>query len=61
MSLFLFSILVSPRFTVLPQNPTDVYEGNPVVMDCVAQGDPTPAIHWDKNSNMDSFDKNRYE
>ncbi|XP_073988787.1 inactive tyrosine-protein kinase 7-like isoform X2 [Rhodnius prolixus] len=54
-------VVVSPRFTVLPQNPTDVYEGNPVVMDCVAQGDPTPAIHWDKNSNMDSFDKNRFQ
>ncbi|KAL1124690.1 hypothetical protein AAG570_001314, partial [Ranatra chinensis] len=54
-------VVVGPKFTVLPKNPTDAYEGSLVLMDCVAEGDPKPAIHWDKNSAMDNFDKTRFQ
>ncbi|XP_066909298.1 inactive tyrosine-protein kinase 7 isoform X1 [Halyomorpha halys] len=53
-------VVVSPKFTVLPQNPTYVSESSIVIMDCMAEGDPKPAIHWDKNSDMESFDKTRF-
>ena len=55
----MFSFAVTPKFTVLPQNPTYVSENTAIVMDCMAEGDPKPAIHWDKNSDMESFDKTR--
>lgn len=50
-------VVVSPKFTVLPQNPTYVSESEPILMDCMAEGDPKPAIHWDKNSDMETLDK----
>lgn len=54
-----YSVSVSPKFTVLPSNPTEVFEGESLLLDCMADGDPKPAIHWDKNSNMEGFDKTR--
>uniref|UniRef100_A0A146LW09 Tyrosine-protein kinase-like otk n=3 Tax=Lygus hesperus TaxID=30085 RepID=A0A146LW09_LYGHE len=54
-------VVVSPKFTNLPSNPTEVFEGEPLMLDCMAEGDPKPAIHWDKNSNMEGFDKTRFK
>lgn len=34
-----------------PVNVTE-FEGAPVLLQCAAEGDPKPAIHWDKNSKM---------
>lgn len=45
------SISVSPKFTVKPSNTSEL-EGNPVLLQCAAVGDPKPTIHWDKNSKM---------
>lgn len=44
---------------MLPQNPTDGFEGYPVIMDCIAEGDPKPTIQWDKNTVMNDFDQKR--
>ncbi|KAK3919401.1 Inactive tyrosine-protein kinase 7 [Frankliniella fusca] len=43
---------VTPKFTVLPQNPSEAIEGYSVLIDCGAEGDPKPTIQWDKNSVM---------
>ncbi|XP_018496101.1 inactive tyrosine-protein kinase 7 [Galendromus occidentalis] len=45
---------VSPRFTVFP-NSTEVLEGHPVWLNCQAEGDPEPHIHWDRNSRANSL------
>lgn len=44
---------------MLPQNPTEAFEGYPIMLDCTAEGDPKPAIQWDKNSQMNDFDSKR--
>ncbi|XP_014250092.1 inactive tyrosine-protein kinase 7-like [Cimex lectularius] len=54
-------VVASPKFAILPQNPTEVLEGSPLMLDCVAEGDPLPTIHWDKNSNMKNVDDVRYK
>ncbi|XP_034234666.1 inactive tyrosine-protein kinase 7-like isoform X2 [Thrips palmi] len=43
---------VTPKFIVLPKNPSEAVEGYSVMIDCAAEGDPKPTIHWDKNSVM---------
>ncbi|XP_046676097.1 inactive tyrosine-protein kinase 7-like [Homalodisca vitripennis] len=53
-------VVVTPKFIVLPQNPTDGFEGYPVIMDCIAEGDPKPTIQWDKNTVMNDFDQRRF-
>ena len=57
---FLFVSSVKPHFKVHPQNAT-AYEGYPVMIHCVANGDPEPTIQWDKNSKVNSFDLNRFK
>ena len=47
--LLFFSFTVKPQFKVKPKN-TTAYEGYPVTLHCVATGDPTPTIQWDKNN-----------
>lgn len=47
----MFSI-VAPKFTILPDNPTEAIEGYPVMLHCFAEGYPTPTIQWDKDSRM---------
>ena len=37
------SVVVKPKFSVKPQN-TTVKEGDSVLIDCAAEGDPTPTI-----------------
>ncbi|XP_020293317.1 tyrosine-protein kinase-like otk, partial [Pseudomyrmex gracilis] len=45
-------VVVAPKFTKLPDNPTEAIEGYPVMLHCVAEGYPTPTIQWDKDSRM---------
>ncbi|XP_075214156.1 inactive tyrosine-protein kinase 7-like [Lycorma delicatula] len=53
-------VVVTPKFDVLPQNPTEAFEGYPIMLDCTAEGDPKPTIQWDKNSQMNDFDSKRF-
>ncbi|XP_069698468.1 inactive tyrosine-protein kinase 7 isoform X2 [Periplaneta americana] len=53
-------VIVTPKFRVFPQNPTEAYEGYPVMIHCIAEGDPKPTIKWDRNSNFSAFDRNRF-
>lgn len=52
-------VLVAPKFSLLPKNPTIVMEGFPVWLDCVGEGDPKPTVQWDKNLKMNDFDRSR--
>jgi len=52
-------VSVTPKFRVYPQNPTEAYEGYPIMIHCIADGDPKPTIKWDRNSNFSGFDRNR--
>ncbi|GLV45808.1 off-track [Carabus blaptoides fortunei] len=53
-------VVVAPKFSVMPKNPTEAIEGYSVMIDCVVEGDPKPMIQWDKNSRMNDFDKSRF-
>ncbi|RZF35776.1 hypothetical protein LSTR_LSTR012074 [Laodelphax striatellus] len=53
-------VVETPKFVVLPRNPTEAFEGYSIQMDCVAEGDPKPTIQWDKNSVMNDFDSKRF-
>ena len=46
--ILIFSQLVKPKFTVKPQN-TTVFEGQSLLVDCEAYGDPEPVITWIKD------------
>ncbi|KAK3092980.1 hypothetical protein FSP39_009604 [Pinctada imbricata] len=50
-------VVEMPKFQISPQNLT-VYEGQPVMLHCVAIGDPKPDVNWDKNYFRD-FDFSR--
>ncbi|CAG9864509.1 unnamed protein product [Phyllotreta striolata] len=54
-------VVVAPKFSVLPKNPTEAVEGDSVTIDCVVEGDPKPTIQWDKNLNMNDFDLERFK
>lgn len=49
-----------PVLKVRPTNAT-VYEGESVMLDCAANGDPLPTIQWDKNHVTGSFDMQRFQ
>ena len=52
---------VKPRFRVKPTN-TTVIEGGFLLLHCVAVGDPTPTVNWDKNNRVDDgLDPNRFK
>ena len=51
---------MKPRFKVRPVN-TTVVEGHSVMLHCVATGDPTPTIQWDRNNKVDAFDLHRFK
>lgn len=40
---------VTPKFVVLPKNPSEGYEGYAIRLDCAAEGNPLPTIQWDSN------------
>jgi PTK7 protein tyrosine kinase 7 len=44
---------------VAPLNPTEAFEGNAVMIHCIAEGDPKPTIQWDKDSRLNGFDQKR--
>lgn len=58
--LWRWSVAVKPRFKVRPVN-TTVVEGHSVMLHCVATGDPTPTIQWDRNNKVDAFDLHRFK
>jgi len=45
---------------VRPSN-TTAYEGYSTMLHCVAVGDPTPVVRWDKNNRVSSFDPERFK
>ncbi|XP_063220526.1 inactive tyrosine-protein kinase 7-like [Bacillus rossius redtenbacheri] len=53
-------VIVTPKFSVYPRNPTEAFEGYPVMIHCIAEGDPKPTIKWDRNSNFSAFDPHRF-
>ncbi|KAL3284491.1 hypothetical protein HHI36_018652 [Cryptolaemus montrouzieri] len=59
-ALIVIDVVVSPKFNITPKNPTEVVEGQNVIIDCVVEGNPKPTIHWDKNLVMNDFDKSRF-
>jgi len=54
------SVVVKPRMKVRPVNTTTI-EGHSVMLHCVATGDPTPTIQWDRNNKVDGFDLKRFK
>ena len=55
----LWIISEPPKFLVTPRNPTDAVEGQSVLIDCQAHGNPKPTIQWDKETDLNGFDHNR--
>ncbi|XP_043256636.1 tyrosine-protein kinase-like otk [Colletes gigas] len=54
-------VIIAPKFTVQPQNPTEAIEGYPVMLHCAAEGDPKPTIQWDKDLRMSNLNNSRFE
>ncbi|XP_076264901.1 tyrosine-protein kinase-like otk isoform X2 [Rhynchophorus ferrugineus] len=54
-------VVVAPRFIVPPKTPIEVNEGESLMIDCIAEGDPEPTVQWDKNSSMNDFDLTRFK
>ena len=54
-------VIIAPKFTIQPQNPTEAIEGYPVMLHCAAEGDPKPTIQWDKDSRMNNLNNSRFE
>ncbi|GFY42956.1 inactive tyrosine-protein kinase 7 [Trichonephila inaurata madagascariensis] len=47
-------VIVMPKFSVQPSD-TVADEGDPVILHCLAEGDPVPIIQWDKNNELNGF------
>ncbi|XP_071834014.1 inactive tyrosine-protein kinase 7-like isoform X2 [Apostichopus japonicus] len=45
-------VFIKPKFTVIPQN-TTVLEGETIVVNCEAFGDPNPVVTWVKEEGKD--------
>jgi len=56
----LSSVAVKPKMKVRPVNTTTI-EGRPIMLHCVATGDPAPTIQWDRNNKVDAFDLQRFK
>ncbi|XP_029681073.1 inactive tyrosine-protein kinase 7-like [Formica exsecta] len=54
-------VVIAPKFTIQPQNPTEAIEGYPLMLHCAADGDPKPTIHWDRDSRMNNLEDPRFE
>ncbi|KAK3595006.1 hypothetical protein CHS0354_003731 [Potamilus streckersoni] len=53
-------VVEPPSFQIKPLN-TTVYEGQTVMLHCLALGDPKPSIIWDKNYFADGWDLSRFK
>ncbi|GBN34617.1 Tyrosine-protein kinase-like otk [Araneus ventricosus] len=49
-----------PKFSVQPSD-TVANEGDPVILHCLAEGDPLPIIQWDKNNELNGFNHQRFK
>lgn len=49
-----------PKFSVQPSD-TIANEGEPVILHCLAEGDPTPIIQWDRNNELNGFNPQRFK
>ncbi|XP_056630465.1 tyrosine-protein kinase-like otk [Diorhabda sublineata] len=54
-------VVVAPKFSVLPKTPSEAFEGESILIDCIVEGDPKPTIQWDKNLKMNDFDLERFK
>ncbi|XP_015603298.1 inactive tyrosine-protein kinase 7 [Cephus cinctus] len=54
-------VVIAPKFTIKPEDPTESIEGYPVMLHCAAEGDPKPTIQWDKDSRMNNLNSPRFE
>ncbi|CAD5115290.1 DgyrCDS4282 [Dimorphilus gyrociliatus] len=54
------TIVMKPKFSILPIN-TTVKIGSPVMLHCVAVGDPPPKVHWVHEFNKDLMKNSRFE
>ncbi|XP_026469545.1 tyrosine-protein kinase-like otk [Ctenocephalides felis] len=52
--------VVSPKFTLVSNNPTEVVEGAQIMLHCQATGLPKPTVHWDQNLQMDVLKNDRF-
>ena len=52
-------VVVSPKFTIKPPKSMEVTNGEDVLINCVAKGDPKPSINWDKDMELDNFNTDR--
>ncbi|XP_054708800.1 inactive tyrosine-protein kinase 7-like [Uloborus diversus] len=53
-------VIVMPKFSVQPSD-TIANEGEPVILHCLAEGDPLPVIQWDKNNELNGFNQARFK
>ncbi|KAF8784423.1 Inactive tyrosine-protein kinase 7 like protein [Argiope bruennichi] len=53
-------VIVMPKFSVQPSD-TVANEGDPVILHCLAEGDPIPIIQWDKNNELNGFNHQRFK
>ena len=53
-------LTVKPKFKVRPVN-TTVIEGQTTMIHCLATGEPTPTIQWDRNGRINDFDFSRFK
>ncbi|XP_055878198.1 inactive tyrosine-protein kinase 7-like isoform X2 [Biomphalaria glabrata] len=48
-AIVIIKVVVKPTFSTRPPNMTTAFEGQPMMLHCVAVGDPNPQILWDKD------------
>lgn len=51
---------VKPKFKVRPVNTTAI-EGHSAMIHCLATGEPTPTVQWDRNNKINDFDYSRFK
>lgn len=56
--MYLQCLSVKPKFQLKPMNLT-VKEGASAMFHCVAAGDPTPSVQWDRNNRVEGFISDR--
>lgn len=54
------TVVMKPKFSILPSNVT-VKIGSPVMLHCVAIGEPQPKVHWAHEYNRQLMKNSRFE